>query len=705
MSFKTSVQAVLLSVTLASECAAADVKAADSQKLEPGTRSEVPQSTSSPTQPTADIDFTYQGEIAAPEIPQALDWFNVQRPLSFVSDLRGKIVILDFWTQGCINCLHVIPDLHRLEDEYPDSLVVIGVHWAKFDHERASPAIQQAVQRLGIRHPVVNDDYEYLRRSYRVRAWPTLVLIDPLGRVVGSHAGEGIYPLFQPVVDQMAREYGAAGLIDVRPLETIVASSNPVPTVLSFPGKVLADQSSNRLFIADSGHHRVLITDLEGEISGVIGAGVSGYTDGAWPDVKFKQPQGLALSANGRYLYVADRGNHSIRVVDLSRKTVATLAGTGQPTHRITAGPPLMTSIASPWDVELIGEQLYVAGAGRHQIWVIDLSGNGEAASWIDVFAGTGAEGLDDGYRLSATLSQPSGLAVDGATLWFTDPEASAVRSIDLGESGELRTLIGSGLFSWGDSTGDRQSTQLQHAVGIEVVNGDLYIADTYNHRIKIIEVQTGTSALVAGNGAPGFADGTGEAAQLAEPSGLSAAGHVVFIADTNNHQIRTLDTTTGHLKTLELTNQKAAILLNRTASDEIVTFPQIVVAPGKVQLLTNFLVPTGYEFNDEGTFVLEARIKNAESSRVVGKNSYEAQGPRMPQVFELHIEQEQDLRVEADATVFYCPAQDATFCLLRHITMEVPIVVSDAGEDTITLSHLLPSSAEIDRSLEDISG
>ena len=115
--------------------------------------------------------------------------------------------------------------------------------------------------------------------------------------------------------------------------------------------------------------------------------------------------------------------------------------------------------------------------------------------------------------------------------------------------------------------------------------------------------------------------------------------------------------------------------------------------------------MPTGYEFNEEGTFVLEARIKNAERSHVVGRNYYAAQGPQMPQLFQLHIEQEQNLRVEADATVFYCPAQDATFCLLRHITMEVPIVVSEAGEDTITLSHLLPSSAEIDRSLEDISG
>lgn len=703
MSLKTSFVAVLLCVALAPACSSSGLKSVGNSESEDVSATPALNVTS--THPKADIEFTYEGEIAAPEIPNGLDWFNVERPLSLVADLRGKIVVLDFWTQGCINCLHVIPDLHRLEAEYPDSLVVIGVHWAKFEHEKTSGAVQQAVQRLDIRHPVVNDDYEYLRRSYRVQAWPTLVLIDPLGRVVGSHAGEGIYPLFQPVIDQMAREYGTAGLIDVRPLDTIVASSDPIPTVLSFPGKVLADQRSNSLFIADSGHHRVLVTDLEGEILEVIGSGTSGYVDGAWVDAQFEQPQGLALSSNGRYVYVADRGNHSIRVIDLYGQTVRTLAGTGNSTHRIDAGPPLSTSLASPWDVQRVGEQLFVAGAGRHQIWVVDLLGTGESASWVDVFAGTGAEGLDDGYRMSATLSQPSGLAVDGDTLWFTDPEASAVRSIDLGESGDLKTLIGSGLFSWGDSTGDAQSTQLQHAIGIEIVNGDLYVADTYNHRIKIIQAETGNSALVAGNGVPGLADGTGEVAQLAEPSGLSAAGSIIYVADTNNHQIRTLDTRTGHLETLQLSNQQAAILLNRTAADETVTFPQVIVAPGKVELLTNFLVPPGYEFNEEGTFVLGVRIKEADRSHVVGRSSYEAQGPQMPQLFELLIEEEQNLRVEVDATIFYCPAQDATFCLLRHFKMEVPLLVSDTGEDTVTLTHQLPSSEEIDRSLEDING
>ncbi len=704
VSTRNIIAIVLASAALTFSCASSGSDGAKDELSAAVDSSEEAETGTPSTRYVDDRDFTYAGEIAAPDIPNGLDWFNVERPLSLVSDLRGKIVILDFWTQGCINCLHVIPDLHRLEEEYPDSLVVIGVHWAKFDHEKTTQAVRQAVQRLEVRHPVVNDDYEYLRRSYRVRAWPTLVLIDPLGRVVGSHAGEGIYPLFQPVIDQMAREYGTAGLIDVRPVETIISTQEPVPTVLSFPGKVLADRRSNRLFIADSGHHRVLITDLEGEISAVIGNGGSGYVDGVWSDAQFKQPQGLALSSDSRYLYVADRGNHSIRIVDLSLRTVETLAGTGESTHRIIPGPPSSTPLASPWDVQRVGDQIFVAGAGRHQIWVIDLLANGKSATWLDIFAGTGAEGLDDGYRMSATLSQPSGLALDGSTLWFTDPEASAIRSIDLGESGDLKTLVGNGLFSWGDSTGEAQATELQHAVGIEVIDGDLYVADTYNHRIKRIGSQTGISESVVGNGLPGFTDGSGETAQLAEPSGLSAAGSLIYIADTNNHQVRVLDTQTGELTTLKLSNQQAAFLLDRTAADETVLFPQITVPKGTVQVEVDLLLPPGYKFNEDGTFVLEVGIKNADRSEVVGRNSYEVQGPRMPQQFELSIEAEPNLRLQAKATVFYCPAQDAKFCLLRQIDLEVPIVVGEVGDDKIILSHLLPNAEEIDRSLEALS-
>ena len=697
---KTLLSLALCASTIAVACGSvtSDLSQQDGSIEASSSTSDQQMSTS--TTPITERDFTYKGEIAAPEIPNGLEWFNVERPLSLLSDLRGKIVILDFWTQGCINCLHVIPDLHRLENEYPNSLVVIGVHWAKFDHERTNRAVDQAVRRLEVQHPVVNDDFEYLRRAYRVRAWPTLVLIDPLGRVVGSHAGEGIYPLFQPVIDRMSREYGTAGLIDVRPLEAIAKEEPSTPTVLSFPGKVLADQQRRQLFVADSGHHRIIVTDFEGQILDTIGGGTAGLVNGSWDNARFNQPQGMTLSSGGRYLYVADRANHAIRVVDLFQRTVETLAGTGQSTHRVTPGSPLSTSLASPWDVERVGDQIFVAGAGRHQIWVIELSSNGRTATWVDIFAGTGAEGLDDGPRLSATLSQPSGLAADSSTLWFTDPEASAVRSIELGSNGQLTTLIGEGLFSWGDTVGASEATKLQHAVGIELLGGDLYVADTYNHRIKVIDSQSTNSRVVAGNGEPGLTDGFGGAAQLDEPSGLSGADGTLFIADTNNHRIRTLDIASGELTTLKFSNQQSAALLRRTAADEIVTFPLQPVSPGTLALTVELFVPTAYEFNSDGTFVLEIEIQNASMSRIEGRSSYQAQGPTMPQQFSLIIEEEEDLRIQADATVFYCPARNATFCLLRHVQLAVPIAVEDSGVKNISLTHELPTSEEIDLSI-----
>ncbi|MGZ0217297.1 MAG: thioredoxin-like domain-containing protein, partial [Acidimicrobiales bacterium] len=215
--------------------------------------------------------YTYAGTEKAPDAPQGLDWFNVDRPLSLSGDLRGKIILLDFWTQGCINCIHVVPELAQLEKEFEESLVVIGVHWAKFDHERSSSAVKQAIARYGVDHPVVNDDYEYLRQSYRIKAWPSTVLIDPLGKVVGVHSGEGVYDLFQPVIETMSLEYGAAGLLNTRPINEIAGKPALLTSVLQYPGKVLADKKRDRLYIADSGHNRILIADLKGKLLESVG--------------------------------------------------------------------------------------------------------------------------------------------------------------------------------------------------------------------------------------------------------------------------------------------------------------------------------------------------------------------------------------------------------------------------------------------------
>jgi len=649
---------------------------------------------------TDPVELTFEGGPAAPEFPAGYDWFNVSRPLSMSGDLRGKIVLLDFWTQGCINCIHIIPDLHRLEQEYPDEVVVIAVHWAKFPSERESEAVREASIRYGRQHPIVNDDQELLRRAYGINAWPTVVAIDPLGRVLGPIAGEGVYERLAPAIGVMADEYGHNGLIDPTPLGELLEIEPALPTVLSFPGKVLADEAGDRLFIADTGRHRVLVATLEGELVDVIGTGAEGWTDGGFAEASFRRPQGMALARDGNTLYIADRENHLIRAADLRAREVTTIAGTGEPVTVFHRGPAAQTAIASPWDLHLEGEVLYIAGAGRHQLWLMNTE-----SGVLDFFAGTGAEGLDDGHRLDATLSQPSGLAAGYGVLYFTDPEASAVRQVSLGLDGRLDTLVGKHLFVWGDEVGSFDDTLLQHAVGIEFVPGSqgtglLYVADTYNHRIKVLDLDTKTSSVLVGGGTPGLQDGFGTDALLAEPSGLSATTGTLYVADTNNHRIRTLDLATGELTTLALSNLEiATVTMAGVIDDNVVLLPQRV-APGSVEIVLDLKVPEGYKFNTDGLFEFEW---SAEGDLLSPRDAarYEARGPEMPVRLTGTVGADSGTAVlTATAVVFYCPAVDETFCLIRDVNFIAPIEIDPAGGSSIRLTHQLLAAEELEQRL-----
>jgi thiol-disulfide isomerase/thioredoxin len=160
--------------------------------------------------------MTESPRVRAPEFPRA-EWLNVAAPLSLKS-LRGKVVLLDFWTYGCINCMHVIPDLKRLEEKYAEELVVIGVHSAKFTNEKNTENLRRILVRYDIDHPVVNDAEFTIWRSYGARAWPTLVLIDPEGYVVGAASGEGHGDGFDRAIAAVIHVFDERGLIDRTPL-------------------------------------------------------------------------------------------------------------------------------------------------------------------------------------------------------------------------------------------------------------------------------------------------------------------------------------------------------------------------------------------------------------------------------------------------------------------------------------------------------
>src|SRR5688500_13199017 len=381
--------------------------------------------------------------VRAPEITGGRGWLNTDRPLTLAA-LKGKVVLLDFWTYGCINCIHIIPDLKKLEAKYPNELVVIGVHSAKFKNEKETENIRRIILRYEIEHPVYNDSEFAVWQRYGVRAWPTRVLIDPAGYIIGGVSGEGYYNEIDATIARVAGEFRKRGELNEEPLKLVLERAKVGDLPLAFPGKVLADAATDRLFIADSNHNRIVVTKLDGTLVDTVGTADAGTADGAFDKATFYRPQGLALA--GDSLYVADTENHLIRRVDLKTRTVETVAGTGQQSREyFKTGPARTVALNSPWDLELIGRVLYIAMAGPHQIWKLELEKNE-----VSTFAGSGREARLDGPLLQSGFAQPSGIATDGKNLYIADSESNIIRAIDIA-GGTVQTIVGGDLFEFGD--------------------------------------------------------------------------------------------------------------------------------------------------------------------------------------------------------------------------------------------------------------
>lgn len=502
--------------------------------------------------------------VRAPEL-RGTAWLNTERPLS-LADLRGKLVLLDFWTYCCINCLHVLEDLKYLEHKYADKpFVVVGVHSPKFTNEDDAESVRQAIVRYGITHPVLLDSGRRTWDAYAVRGWPTLVLLDPRGYLLGQVSGEGNRDRLDTAIGQALDLLGQEHMLDEKPLPLRLESDAGAITFgspLLYPGKVLADERTDTLYIADTGYHRLVVAGLDGTYRETIGGSMPGADDGDYETASFRAPQGMALDAEHGWLYVADTGNHLIRRVDLASHIVTTVAGTGmQGQLRRAQGPARDIPLNSPWDVSLLNGVLYIAMAGPHQIWAYNPS-----SETIGVFAGSGAEGRVDGPAREAALAQPSGLATDGARLFVADSEISSVRAIEFpgdgeGKQAQVQTLAGGDLFQFGWRDGVGDTARFQHPLGVAWVagadgkggNGLVYVADTYNHRIRRLDPRTRAVTTYAGTGEPGDGDGAVSEASFREPSGLSVAGGTLYVADTNNHAIRAIALADGEVTTLAL--------------------------------------------------------------------------------------------------------------------------------------------------------
>ncbi|MFC9277947.1 NHL domain-containing thioredoxin family protein [Streptomyces collinus] len=503
--------------------------------------------------------------VRAPELVGRGGWLNTGGRNLTLAKLRGKCVVVDFWTFCCINCLHVLDELRELEEKHRDTVVVVGVHSPKFVHEAEHGAVVDAVERYGVEHPVLDDPELATWKQYAVRAWPTLVVVDPEGYVVAQHAGEGHVHAIERLVTELEAEHAAKGTL--RRGDGPYVPPEPEPTVLRFPGKALLLPGGTFL-VSDTTRHQLVELEADAEtVVRRIGSGTRGFADGGPGRASFSEPQGLALTEDGAAVIVADTVNHALRRLDLATGEVTTPAGTGRQWWRgsATSGPAREVDLSSPWDVAVFGGRVWIAMAGVHQLWTYD-----PRAGTVAVAAGTTNEGLVDGPAAEAWFAQPSGLAATADRLWLADSETSALRWVDL--DGVVHTAVGTGLFDFGHRDGAAGKALLQHPLGVTVLpDGSVAVADTYNHALRRYDPATGEVSTLA--------------LDLREPSDAVVAGEDIVVVESARHR----------LTRLRLPEEAVRVeaVAHRTAREST------EVAPGRLRLDVVFRAPAGQKLDD----------------------------------------------------------------------------------------------------------
>ncbi|MFD4758440.1 NHL domain-containing thioredoxin family protein [Streptomyces sp. NPDC058439] len=509
-----------------------------------------------------------RARVRAPELIGKGGWLNTGGKELTLADLRGKCVVVDFWTFCCVNCLHVLDELRELEEKHRDTVVIIGVHSPKFVHEAEHQAVVDAVERYEVHHPVLDDPELATWKQYAVRAWPTLVVIDPEGYIVAQHAGEGHAHAIEKLVEELETEHGAKGTL--RRGDGPYVAPEPVATHLRFPGKALLLPDGGFL-VSDTTRHRLVEIERDGEtVRRHVGTGDRGFTGGGPDEVRFSEPQGLAVLPDGR-IAIADTVNHAIRALDPTTGVTTTLAGTGRQWWQgsPTTGPAREVDLSSPWDVAWFADRLWIAMAGVHQLWTYD-----PATGTVRVAAGTTNEGLVDGPADEAWFAQPSGLATsaDGERLWVADSETSALRYVERDGTGfVVRTAVGTGLFDFGHRDGGAEQALFQHPLGVTALpDGSVAVCDTYNHALRRYD--------------PVSAEVTTLATDLREPSDAVLADGDLVVVESARHRLTRLRLPEEAVRVVGQAHH------TRRAATEI--------APGTLRLDVVFQAPAGQKLD-----------------------------------------------------------------------------------------------------------
>ncbi|XP_043958529.1 NHL repeat-containing protein 2 isoform X1 [Gambusia affinis] len=669
-------------------------------------------------------------DLKIPDFQPGLEWLNTTEPLSLSKELAGKVVLLDFFTYCCINCMHILPDLHQLEKRHSveDGLVIVGVHSAKFPNEKVLDNIQSAVLRYDICHPVVNDSEATLWHELEVSCWPTLLLLGPRGNLLFSLVGEGHSERLTLFADGALRYYREQ--LKTHSVGIKLYRDSLPPSILSFPGKVAVDQGNKKLVIADTGHHRILVvSSATGELLHVVGGPGRGRQDGILSEASFNSPQGVAIK--GDAVYVADTENHLIRQVDLVQGRVSTLAGVGtQGTDKEGGAMGPQQPISSPWDVTLgtaggaEDNVLWIAMAGTHQIWALFLEdgklpkGGDYKAGTCVRWAGSGSEeNRNNAYPHKASFAQPSGLALAAEEPWsclyVADSESSSIRTLAL-KDGAVKHLVGGerdplNLFAFGDVDGKGVDAKLQHPLGVawSAEQSRLYVADSYNHKIKVVDPKTKQCTTLAGTGEAGDTLGPQFSKTcFNEPGGICISGNLLYVADTNNHKIKVLNLDSNSVSLLHISTEctdsasvkplgvtKVPTLPKSAARKDL---PPVTASAGQTVILSlTMSLPEGVKLTNEAPscwalsaegneWLLENQVA---SGGIVDLTQPLRVSAKLPAAVK---ESDGNPSLRLSVWLFYC-LEEGKACTMKAASFSQPLQINASpgdGEVTVAFAH-----------------
>jgi thiol-disulfide isomerase/thioredoxin len=602
-------------------------------------------------------------------------WFNLGKPLE-ISDLKDRVILLDFWSYSCVSCIEAISEIKELKQTFGSKLTVIGVHVGKFENDKTSNAIQKAVLKYDIDYPVINDSESKLADSFEVKAIPSFVLINPHGNTYEIYEGDSKLDELRSGVKKLISKYKFEITRDSLPL--VLDKYSVLGNVLMFPSHIeyaydfsYKTRQLPALFISNTGKDNIVVSSITGDIVVKIGSGQKGFQDGSFDVATFNSPRGLIFNSNK--LYVADSGNNAIREIDFKEGKVTTILGSGANGFVIEDGKSHNgedVELSFPMDIEFFPtkNEIAIANSGSNQILSYNIKSNE-----VMVVAGNGADGIKDGKYPQNSLSQTSALSAFNNKLYFTDSNSSALRVME--ENGEIKTLIGQDSKKFGHKNGDKSTALMQHPQGLLVDDTGAYISDSFNHRIRKYDFSTNQIRDIVGNSKSGMGLGSSSNTQFDEPMGITSILDRLFIVDSNNNRIVILNRGTFSSELLDVMPP-----LKFSKEGFLEYLPNLqqsenLVVKSDSEIVLKIKVKKGWKINEAGpSFInLLEMIKERKADLVMNFdwNNIATKEMKLPKLIE-----GKDYLLQG--VIYYCEDKINSLCYIKSYEQRI---AADSGE------------------------